>query len=70
MKKPHLRPVYNCFSHLVYAASGADVSTTIIGGQVLMKDRKLLKMDITFIMEEVRKIAQKIIAEGHSYKSK
>lgn len=70
MKKPHLRPVYNCFSHLVYAVSGADVSTTIIAGQLLMKNRKLLNMGLPLIMEEVRKIARNIIAEGHSYKSK
>ena len=33
MKKPHLTPLYHPFSQLVYAASGADVSTSIIGGQ-------------------------------------
>jgi 5-methylthioadenosine/S-adenosylhomocysteine deaminase len=69
MKQPHLRPVYNCLSHLVYAVRGADVSTTIIAGKLLMKDRKLLNMDLPLIMEEVRKIARDIITDGHSYKS-
>ncbi|MBM4313656.1 MAG: amidohydrolase, partial [Deltaproteobacteria bacterium] len=44
--KPHLVPMYNPFSHLVYAASGADVVTSIIDGRVVMKDRRLLTIDL------------------------
>ncbi len=43
--QPHLTPMYNPYSHLVYAASGADVMHTVCHGQVLMADRKLLTMD-------------------------
>lgn len=60
MNKPHLTPLYNCYSHLVYAASGADVITSIIGGKVVMKNRKLLTIDVDKAMENVRKIASKI----------
>jgi 5-methylthioadenosine/S-adenosylhomocysteine deaminase len=63
MKKPHLTPVYQVYSHLVYAASGADVVASIINGKLVMKDRKLLHADLNDIMENVRKIAA-IIAEG------
>jgi 5-methylthioadenosine/S-adenosylhomocysteine deaminase len=63
MKKPHLTPVYQDYSHLVYAASGADVVASIINGKLVMKDRKLLHADLDDIMENVRKIA-KVIAEG------
>ncbi len=58
--KPHLTPMYNCYSHIVYAASGSDVSTSIIDGKIVMKDRRLLHMDIFDIMDRVRKIARNI----------
>lgn len=61
MNKPHLTPLYNCYSHLVYAASGTDTKTSIIGGRIVMKDRKLLTIDVDSAMENVRTIAAGII---------
>ncbi len=58
--KPHLTPMYNCYSHIVYSASGSDISTSIIDGKIVMKDRRLLNMDISDIMNRVRKIARSI----------
>jgi 5-methylthioadenosine/S-adenosylhomocysteine deaminase len=60
MRKPHLTPLYRPFSHLVYAASGADVVTNIIGGRIIMKERRLLQMDLAAVMAEVRQIAARI----------
>ena len=57
MRKPHLTPLYNCRSQLVYAASGADVVTSIIHGEVVMRDRKLLTMDVGDVMAEIKEIA-------------
>ena len=64
MNKPHLTPLYNPFSHLVYAASGADVVTSIIDGRVVMKDRRLLTIDLNEVMDAVRKIGKTIAGEG------
>ncbi|HOG16024.1 MAG TPA: amidohydrolase [Syntrophales bacterium] len=60
LKKPHLTPMYNPYSHLVYAASGADVSDSVINGRIVMRDRRLLTIDVDEAMEEVRKIAMSI----------
>jgi 5-methylthioadenosine/S-adenosylhomocysteine deaminase len=60
MNKPHLTPMYNPYSHLVYAAAGSDVTTVIINGKIVMRDRKLLTIDIAEVMERVRKIAENI----------
>jgi len=60
MNKPHLTPLYHPFSHLVYAASGADVLTSIIGGHVVMRNRRLLTIDLNEIMGEVRRIGEAI----------
>jgi 5-methylthioadenosine/S-adenosylhomocysteine deaminase len=60
LNQPHLTPMYNPFSHLVYAVTGADVITTIINGNVVMEDRKLRHLDLETIMKEVNGIAKKI----------
>lgn len=43
--QPHLTPVYNVQSHLVYAARGSDVVHSIINGRIVMRDRRLLMAD-------------------------
>jgi 5-methylthioadenosine/S-adenosylhomocysteine deaminase len=64
MRKPHLTPLYRPFSHLVYAARGADVVTSIIGGKMVMRDRLLLQIDLAEVMEKVRRIAADIRDAG------
>ena len=49
-RKPHLTPMYNPFSHLVYAARGQDVSHTIVNGRLLMENRRLLTLDLKEVM--------------------
>jgi 5-methylthioadenosine/S-adenosylhomocysteine deaminase len=65
LNKPHLTPLYRPFSQLVYAASGADVTTSIIGGRIVMRNRRLLTLDVGSAMAEVRKIASDIVGAGY-----
>jgi 5-methylthioadenosine/S-adenosylhomocysteine deaminase len=58
--KPHLTPMYNAISHLVYAARGNDVSHSIINGQLVMEDRKLLTLDIAEIITRAREISIRV----------
>jgi 5-methylthioadenosine/S-adenosylhomocysteine deaminase len=60
LNKPHLTPLYSEYSHLVYAAGGADVDTTIINGRLVMENRELLTIDENEIMQKVREIAVNI----------
>jgi 5-methylthioadenosine/S-adenosylhomocysteine deaminase len=60
MNKPHLTPMYDEYSHLAYAVSGADVETVLINGKVVMKNRRLTTIDENEVMEQVRRIARKI----------
>lgn len=63
LDKPHFTPLYNLCSHLVYVARGSDVTTAVIGGKIVMKDRRLLTIDRTAAMEEVRRIGRRIRAD-------
>lgn len=58
--KPHLTPLYEPASHLVYAAGRADVRHSVIHGRVVMEDRRVLTMDIHEVMERVRSFARAI----------
>ncbi|MBN1827715.1 MAG: amidohydrolase [Deltaproteobacteria bacterium] len=55
--QPHLTPLYNPHSHLVYAAKGADVKTVIINGRIVMDNRLILSFDEQEAMDRVRRIA-------------
>jgi 5-methylthioadenosine/S-adenosylhomocysteine deaminase len=60
MNKPHLTPLYEEYSHLVYTVGGADVDTVLINGRVVMKDRRLLTIDEDEAMRRVRGIAIRV----------
>ena len=57
MNKPHLTPLYNEYSHIVYAVNGDDVDTVLINGKVVMKNRKLLTIHEDEIMATVEETA-------------
>jgi 5-methylthioadenosine/S-adenosylhomocysteine deaminase len=64
MNQPHLTPLYNSYSQLVYAARGADVRTSIINGKIVMKDRQLLTIDVQTAMKNVRSVAADIMNQN------
>jgi 5-methylthioadenosine/S-adenosylhomocysteine deaminase len=61
MDKPHLLPVHNQISHLVYATRGSDVKTTIVNGNILMEDGVVKSIDQEKVMEEADIAAEMLI---------
>jgi 5-methylthioadenosine/S-adenosylhomocysteine deaminase len=59
-RQPHLMPLYSPVSHLVYCASGADVRDVIVSGQVVVRNRNLLTLDLEGIFDRVAAIAREI----------
>jgi len=55
MDKPHLCPVNDPFSAVVYSAQASDVDTVIVDGNILMEKRELKTIDEERVMFEVRK---------------
>lgn len=45
LNKPHLTPLTNPVSHLVYAAFGSDVDTVIVDGKLVMQGRQVKTLD-------------------------
>ncbi len=64
---PRLTPEHDLVSHLAYAATGGDVCHTVCDGQVLMRDRELLTLDLETVMAEAGEHAQALFERaGHA----
>jgi 5-methylthioadenosine/S-adenosylhomocysteine deaminase len=51
---PHLTPMYNLYTHLVYSTKSSDVTDTVVNGRVLMRNRRLLSLDEAAIKATAR----------------
>lgn len=60
LNQPHLTPIYNPVSHLVYAARGSDVIHSIINGRIVMHNRTLTTLDETAILKTMTEIARDV----------
>ena len=54
------QPVYDIMSHLVYTLDASDVVTTVVGGRILMEERKVLTIDEAALRRDVAVASQKI----------
>jgi cytosine/adenosine deaminase-related metal-dependent hydrolase len=59
-RKPHLVPVRNPVSNLVYCANGSDVDTVIIDGKVIMQDREVKTIDEAEIIEKAQEVGLEV----------
>lgn len=57
LDKPHVTPSVDPVSTLVYAATGTDVDTVVIAGQVIVQNGRVLTMDEERILREARERA-------------
>jgi 5-methylthioadenosine/S-adenosylhomocysteine deaminase len=60
LNQPHLIPLYNIPSHLVYAARGADVVHSIINGKVVMQNRELKTIDEKAVLADMEIMGEKV----------
>jgi 5-methylthioadenosine/S-adenosylhomocysteine deaminase len=63
LDQPHLTPLYDPYSHLVYAATGADVQTVLVNGRVVVQDRRLLSFDLDETLARARELAGGLLAK-------
>ena len=58
LEAAHLTPEHDLVSHLAYAARGSDVRHTVVGGDVLMRDREVLSLDAGVVRREAERHAR------------
>ncbi|MEY7849191.1 amidohydrolase [Natrarchaeobius sp. A-rgal3] len=61
LEAPHLTPRHDLVSHLVYAAAASDVRHTVCDGQVLMRDREVLTLDESAVLERAQAAAAALV---------
>ncbi|HEV1994449.1 MAG TPA: amidohydrolase [Candidatus Acidoferrum sp.] len=59
---PNAVPMYDVYAQLAYALKGSDVETVIIGGRVVMRDKKLLTVDEPAVIAKAKEFKNKIEA--------
>jgi 5-methylthioadenosine/S-adenosylhomocysteine deaminase len=55
-------PMYNIYSHLVYATKANDVRHVVIEGRLIMRDRRLLTLDEKVIKAETVAFQKQIVS--------
>ncbi len=50
---PHTQPIHDLAATLVYSARSADITTTMVAGRLLMRDRQLLTVDVPATLESL-----------------
>jgi 5-methylthioadenosine/S-adenosylhomocysteine deaminase len=57
---PHMTPMYNPYSQIVYSATGGDVRDVIIDGRIVYRNSRFTALDSDEIMNQVQGISQGI----------
>jgi 5-methylthioadenosine/S-adenosylhomocysteine deaminase len=61
--KPHMIPINNLVSAIVYSSKSTDVDTVFINGKMVMKNRKLLTLDLENILVKAQECADKLLED-------
>lgn len=57
---PELTPMYNVYSHLVYAVKAGNVRTVIVNGKIVVRDREVTTVDTEAVLKKAREFKKKI----------
>jgi 5-methylthioadenosine/S-adenosylhomocysteine deaminase len=60
LQTPKTQPVYSVESALVYAADGSNVTTTICDGKILMRNRKVLTVDVPATLVKAKEYRDRV----------
>lgn len=61
VNKPHMLPLHDPVSAVVYSATAADVETVIVNGRIVMEDRKIQTMDENTILEAASRSGENLV---------
>ena len=61
LQKPHLQPLHDVVSNLVYCGKASDVETVVVDGRVLVEGRRLLGVDLPQLFRDVDAAVRRII---------
>ncbi|HET6181222.1 MAG TPA: amidohydrolase [Candidatus Sulfotelmatobacter sp.] len=60
LDEPNAVPMYDVYAQIAYSLKGSDVETVVIGGRVVMRDRKLLTIVEPRVLEKAREYGRSV----------
>ena len=60
LNEPNAVPMYDIYAQIAYSLKGSDVETVVIGGRVVMRDRKLLTVDEPSVLQKAREYGEAV----------
>jgi 5-methylthioadenosine/S-adenosylhomocysteine deaminase len=60
LEAPNAVPMYDIYAQLAYALKGSDVESVVIGGRVVMRERKLLTVNEEEVLQKAREYRKSI----------
>ncbi len=69
-KKPHLCPLFNEISHLVYSATASDVDTVLINGKIVMENREVRTVNVPRVLDLAEKTKENLLARLRDHNSR
>ncbi len=58
---PNMNPTINVFANILYSLSQRDIDTVIIDGKVVVREGKLLTIDVKEVVKEANKIKERLL---------
>jgi len=62
LDEPNAVPMYDIYAQIAYSLKASDVETVVIGGGVVLRDRKLLTVDEPRVLEKAREYRKSVSA--------
>src|ERR1700681_4565855 len=62
LEEPNAVPMYDVYAQIAYSLKGSDVETVVIGGGIVMRERKLLTIDEPRVLENAREYGKSVKA--------
>jgi len=63
LNKPHLTPIYDIYSHIVYSMHPSDIETVMVNGKVLIDKGKPTTLDNDNVLSKAKSWQKKIIGQ-------
>ncbi len=60
IEKPHLQPVHDLVSNLVYCGKASDVETVVVDGRIVVENRQIAGLDLRQLYREVAAAVERI----------
>ena len=64
MQKPHLQPVHNVVSNVVYCGKASDVDTVVVDGRIVVENRRIAGVDLPELYRGVAEAVARIKAKS------